>query len=102
MRMYAVPITTNKGNEMMMHHTLAQLRALKLNGLAFALEEQLAQPGSAGLSFEERLTLLVEREAHHRNDRKLQRLLKSARLKYGQATLEDLDSRPGRVLIAAN
>jgi DNA replication protein DnaC len=96
MRMYAVPITTNKDIKMMMHHTLAQLRALKLDGLALALEEQLAQPGLAGLSFEERLTMLVDRETSHRNDRKLQRLLKNARLKYGQATLEDIDSRPGR------
>ena len=81
---------------MMMHNTLAQLRTLKLEGLANALEEQLAQPGLAGLSFEERLTMLVEREIHHRNDRKLLRLLKNARLKYGQATIEDIDCRAGR------
>jgi IstB-like ATP binding protein len=81
---------------MMMHHTLAHLRSLKLEGLAGALEEQLIQPGLANLSFEERLTMLVDREVHHRNERKLMRLLKNARLKYGQATLEDLDSRAGR------
>lgn len=81
---------------MMMHHTVAHLRSLKLDGLAGALEEQLTQPGLANLSFEERLTMLVDREVHHRNERKLTRLLKNARLKYGQATLEDLDSRAGR------
>ncbi len=81
---------------MMMHHPLAHLRSLKLEGLAGALEEQLIQPGLANLSFEERLTMLVDREVHHRNERKLMRLLKNARLKYGQATLEDLDSRAGR------
>lgn len=81
---------------MMMHHTVAHLRSLKLDGLAGALEEQLAQPGLANLSFEERLTMLVDREVHHRNERKLTRLLKNARLKYGQATLEDLDSRAAR------
>ncbi|CAG2161355.1 IS21-like element helper ATPase IstB [Cupriavidus numazuensis] len=81
---------------MMMHHTLAHLRSLRLDGLAGALEEQLTQPGLANLSFEERLTILVDREVHHRNERKLIRLLKNARLKYGQATLEDLDSRAGR------
>jgi len=81
---------------MMMHHTVADLRSLKLDGLAGALEEQLTQPGLANLSFEERLTMLVDREVHHRNERKLIRLLKNARLKYGQATLEDLDSRAGR------
>jgi hypothetical protein len=55
---------------MMMHHTLAHLRSLKLEGLAGALEEQLIQPGLANLSFEERLTMLVDREVHHRNERK--------------------------------
>ena len=81
---------------MMIHTTLAQLRSLKLDGLATGLEEQLAQPGMTALSFEERVALLVDREVHVRNDRKLMRLLKNARLKYGQAAIEDIDSRTGR------
>jgi DNA replication protein DnaC len=81
---------------MMLHTTLAQLRTLKLDGLAAGLEEQLTQAGMTALSFEERLALLVDRETHHRNDRKLVRLLKQARLKYGQATIEDVDTRPSR------
>jgi DNA replication protein DnaC len=81
---------------MMMNTTVAQLRELKLEGLATALQEQLAQPDMSALSFEERIGLLVERELHHRQDRRLERLLKNARLKYGQATIEDIDSRPGR------
>ena len=81
---------------MMMHTTLTQLRSLKLDGLATGLEEQLAQPAMSALSFEERIALLVDREVHARNDRKLARLLKNAKLKYGQATIEDIDSRTGR------
>lgn len=81
---------------MMMHTTLAQLRDLKLEGLASGLQEQLAQPDMAALSFEERFSLLIERELHHRQDRRLERLLKNARLKYAQAAIEDIDSRPGR------
>ncbi|WP_297463237.1 ATP-binding protein [Ferrovum sp.] len=69
------------------HTTLTQLRQLKLDGLAIALEEQLGQPGMTAMSFEERMALLIDREVHHRNDKKLLRLLKNARLKYGQATL---------------
>ncbi len=34
---------------MMMHTTLAQLRTLKLDGLATGLEEQLTQPGMAAM-----------------------------------------------------
>ena len=81
---------------MMMHTTLAQLRTLKLDGLASGLEEQLTQPGMTAMSFEERLALLIDREVHSRNDRKLVRLLKRAQLKYGQAAIEDIDNRPGR------
>ena len=47
------------------------------------LEDQLTQPGMTALSFEERIALLVDREVHARNDRKLLRLLKNAHLKYG-------------------
>ena len=81
---------------MMMHNTIAQLRELKLAGLADALQQQLEQPESAALSFAYRLTLLVARETPHRQDRRLLRLLQKARLKYGQATIEDIDSRSGR------
>jgi DNA replication protein DnaC len=80
----------------MIQTTLTQLRTLKLAGLASALEEQLAQPGMTAMSFEERLAMLVDREVNCRNDRQLQRLLKNARLKYGQACIEELDSRTGR------
>jgi len=79
-----------------MQTTLAQLRTLKLDGLATGLEEQMTQPGMSAMSFEERLALLIDREVHSRNDRKLVRLLKQARLKYAQATIEDIDTRPTR------
>ena len=81
---------------MMMNTTLAQLRTLKLDGLATGLEDQLVQPGMAAMSFEERMALLVDREVHCRNDRKLLRLLKNAHLKYAQAAIEDIDARSGR------
>jgi len=85
-----------RNSTMMMHTTLAQLRTLKLDGMATGLEEQLTQAGMAAMSFEERLALLVDREVHCRNDRKLVRLLKNAHLKYAQAAIEDIDARAGR------
>ena len=81
---------------MMMHTTLAQLRTLKLDGLATGLEEQLTQPGMTAMSFEERLALLIDREVHCRSNRRLTRLLKQARLTYPQAAIEDIDARPPR------
>jgi hypothetical protein len=56
----------------------------------------LTRPGAAGLSFEERLSLLVYREACWRDERRRTRLLKLARLKYPQTAIEDLETRAGR------
>jgi hypothetical protein len=70
---------------MMMNTTLEQLRGLKLNGMAAGLHEQLSSTGLHGLSFEERMALLVEREVHWRSDKKRERLMKEARLKYPQS-----------------
>jgi DNA replication protein DnaC len=87
-----------KGIPMMMNTTLEQLRSLKLNGMAAGLQEQLTQAGMTAMSFEERLALLVDREVYFRNNKRQARLLKEARLKYPQACIEDLDTRPGRGL----
>jgi DNA replication protein DnaC len=85
---------------MLMQQTLTRLRSLKLDGMARAFEEQSAQPASHGLGFEERFGLLVDREVLWRDTRRLERLLKQARLKYPGACLEDLDTRAVRALDA--
>ena len=71
----------NKPN-MMMNTTLNQLRSLRLETMAQALELQFTQSGISAMSFEERLALLVDREVHGRQDRHCARLLKLAKLKY--------------------
>ena len=47
--------------KMMMNTTLNQLRSLRLETMAQALEQQLQQSGISAMSFEERLALLVDR-----------------------------------------
>ncbi len=89
-------IQARENKPMMMNTTLEQLRELKLNGMAAGLHDQLSSTGMNGLSFEERMALLVEREVHWRSDKKRERLMKEARLKYPQAAIEDLDTRSGR------
>ena len=85
---------------MMTHQTLTQLRGLRLDGMARAFEEQLTQPAATGLAFEERFALLVDRELAWRDTRRLERLLKQAKLKYGDACIENLDTRSVRGLDA--
>lgn len=81
---------------MLTHHSLTQLRTLRLDGMARALEDQLAQPGATALPFEERIAMIIDREVTFRDTKRLTRLLKQAKLKVGSACLEDLDYRPGR------
>ena len=82
---------------MLLEPTLTQLRELRLTGMAAALEEQQAVPDVQSLSFEDRLALLVDREATVRQDRRLTRLLGQAKLRL-PASIEDLDFRSPRGL----
>ena len=86
---------------MMMNTTLDQLRSLKLLGMAAGLQDQLTSAGMTTMSFEERTALLVEREVHWRGDKRRERLLKEARLKYPQAAIEDMDGRAGQVVVGS-
>ena len=73
-----------------MQQTLEQLKDLKLNGLIEAWQEQQAQPTYHDLSFNERLALLVEREYLRRQQQRLARRLKQAKLFVG-AAIADVD-----------
>ena len=76
---------------------LDKLAQLRLSAFRAALEEQLHNPQYADLSFEDRLGLLVDHECAHRDNNRLQRRLKAARLSL-PATMEDLDLSPARGL----
>ncbi|MEJ7665273.1 MAG: IS21-like element helper ATPase IstB [Hymenobacter sp.] len=82
---------------MLINHTLDQLRVLKLTGMTDAYQQQLEQPALHELSFDERFTLLVERETMHRENRRLTRLLQLAHLKQS-ACVEDIDYKHKRGL----
>ena len=56
---------------MLNEHTLDQLRSLRLDGMVRAIEEQATGTATAGLSFDERLTLLVQREIDWRDGKRL-------------------------------
>jgi DNA replication protein DnaC len=83
---------------MLIHPTLDTLRALRLPGMAQALEEQLQLPDIGALSFEERLGLLVDRELTVRETRRLKTRLRQATLRHSGACIEDIDYRSTRGL----
>ena len=83
---------------MLYQQTLEKLRALRLEGMALALEEQRSQNAIIELDFEDRLGLLVERQCLWKENRGLVIRLRNAQLKITNASLEDLDYRPSRGL----
>ena len=82
---------------MLPHPTHDRLIALGLVGMAKAFEEQRALPAVASLTFEERLGLLVDREAVERESKRLVTRLKFANLRQN-ATIEDLNTKAARGL----
>jgi DNA replication protein DnaC len=82
---------------MLTHPTLDKLQALRLTGMARALEEQLQMTGIEELGFCERLGLLVDREMTERENRRLHDRLAKARLRQ-TAVVEDIDFRAPRGL----
>ncbi len=74
---------------------IQQLQSLRLPGMAAALTQQLSSREHAGLSFDERLSLLIQHETTARASARLAQRLRWARLP-SSAVLEDLDTRTPR------
>lgn len=83
---------------MLTQPTVDQLAALRLNAMSRAWQAQQADASMAELPFDERLALLVEAEWLDRQNKRLERTLKDARLRIGHACLEDVDFASERSL----
>jgi DNA replication protein DnaC len=79
-------------------HAVSQLRSLRLDGMVHALQDPATSAAAATLAFEERLALIVQREVDWRDAKRIERLLKAAKLKVNGACLEDIDWRSSRGL----
>lgn len=82
----------------MNEHTLTQLRSLRLDGMVRAIEEQATSTAASALGFDERFSLLVQCEVAWRDERRVERLLKAAKLKVSSACVEDINWRASRAL----
>lgn len=80
---------------MTINNTLDQLRTLRLFGMHAGLAQQLEQAAFLGMSFEQRMQMLVDAEISYRDTRRFQSILRTAKLKV-QADPEDIDYRPAR------
>lgn len=76
---------------MMTEPTIEKLRALKLYTMSTTFVAQRADPTMNELSFDERLAMLVEAETLARDNKRLQKLLRDAKLRIPGACMEDVD-----------
>ena len=81
---------------MLTEPTLEKLRARRLDGMVAAWLAQQKDTGATKLSFDERFGMLVDAEWMHRENKRLTRTLKEAKLKISQACVEDIDYPPRR------
>jgi DNA replication protein DnaC len=76
---------------MLMEPTVEKLNVMRLEAMASAWMEQQKNAETARLGFDERFGLLVDAEWLVRENRRMDRLLKEAKLKMSQACIEDID-----------
>jgi DNA replication protein DnaC len=82
---------------MLTQPTIDKLVAMRLRGMAESFREQQESADAQRLSFEERLGLLIDRQWNWRENRALERRLRTGRLQ-GPACIEDIDYRTARGL----
>jgi DNA replication protein DnaC len=71
--------------------TEEKLSTLRLYGMLEALRLQHSDSQHTALDFDERFGLIVEAESLRRENQRLERLLREAKLKISQASVEDID-----------
>lgn len=81
----------------MIEQTIDKLHQMRLGGMAKAFQEQLSLAFNDSLSFEDKFSMIVDHEYLDRENKKLSRRLKSAKLKH-QAAFENIDFRYPRNL----
>jgi DNA replication protein DnaC len=77
--------------------TLEKMQSMRMSAMAEAFQKQFESPQYGELSFEERVGMLIDTEWTAREQRKLSRRLKGAKLRY-PACIEDIDYHPSRRL----
>ena len=82
---------------MLIEQTLEKMNVMKLSGMAEGLRQQLGSPEHVRLAFDDRLGLLVDAEWIAREQRKLAKRLRAAKLRY-PASIEDVDFKHPRGL----
>jgi DNA replication protein DnaC len=76
---------------MLKEPTMEKLHAMRLGVMAQAWTQQETSPDLVALSFEERFGMLIDAEWMARDNKRVQRALKDAKLRLAQASIEGVD-----------
>ncbi|MFC1707816.1 ATP-binding protein, partial [Planctomycetota bacterium] len=71
--------------------TFEKLTSMRLNAMAAAWQEQQVDTGVTSLSFDERLAFLVDVEWLSRQNKRIARAMREAKLRLSHACVEDID-----------
>jgi len=83
---------------MLQNNTVSKLHEMKLGVMAKAFQSQAEDSAAAGLSFEDRFSMLVDTEWTARKNNRLKRLIRKADFEFPGASLEDIEYREDRHL----
>ena len=83
---------------MLIQQTLEKMRTMKLHQMARSLEERLEKPDHQDLSISEMVGLIVDDEFTHRENARLEALLRGAKFKEKAACVENIDYKNNRGL----
>jgi hypothetical protein len=71
--------------------TMEKLHAMRLSAMAHAWSQQTSDAEHAALSFDERFGMLIDAEWMTRENKRVQRALKEAKLRLSQASIEGIE-----------
>jgi DNA replication protein DnaC len=83
---------------MLINHTAEKLRIMKLPAMATEYLRQSESPSMDALGFDERIGMMVDAEWLSRENNRIGKLTKEAKLCYPSACFADIDYRPSRRL----
>lgn len=83
---------------MLTENTVSKLREMHLSVMAAAYKEQLTDSSFQSMSFEDRVSLIVDKEWNSRKNNYLKRLIKQANLSEPNACIEDIEYHSDRNL----
>ncbi len=88
----------HRRQDMLREPTMEKLQTMRLGAMAAAWTEQQRSADTVALTFDERFAMLVDAEWMMRENKKMSRALKEAKLRIAEASIEGIDYPPRREL----